>query len=473
MRETLAGELDALETAQAVRRARALPQPWRRVLLLLLDCVGLGLSLFVAGMILKVSGWSPPSGLAAVWSVFAVFGGWILLYYLNRHYDTRVTHRRRADVAGFLKTTLLIALLASLVLGFFGGNHSTLWPLPLAGGCLFGVLGLLLRLLGWRVLADRRWKMPLLVMGSELAFRRVSEIVASQPWGPFLQPERVGTPNPSDDGPDNAMDDEALVGLDPAAGSSVAVVADEERTRVLPRQLDGRTGVRAVVWSLSEFAGQTARLIPVEALTEEWAHAHLAPPCAATLAAKRTLDLVLGSIFFLLALPLGLVISAFIELDAPGAVFYLQPRIGCRNRRLLVFKFRTMNQPRELSDSQWASVNDSRVTRFGRILRLYRLNELPQLLNVLWGNMSLVGPRPELPEFVHLLGRKIPCYSYRHLVKPGMTGWAQVNFHYGASVDEARIKLEYDLYYVKHCSVWFDIYILLRTIVIVLGGKGR
>lgn len=459
---------------QGKARVYPLPQPWRRILLFALDCLALGLALPAAGIIVAATGWPVPSELIGLWPMLLVFGGWLLLYYLNRHYDTRVSHRLGADVASFIKTTLLAAALGSLLVWLSGAAHTTLWPLPLAGGGLFVFLGLLLRHLGWGMLADGERKLPLLVVGSSTVLKRVAQIVSSQPWGPFRPPETIALPHASGIVAGGRELAEALLKRCADDGNELAVVvADERSARRMRYQLGEPSGHRTMVWDLAEFAEQAARLVPMEALNEEWAAAHLTPPHVSTVLAKRVFDLVLGFIFFLIGLPLGLLVSVLIELDAPGSVFYLQPRIGFRNRRFQVFKFRTMDQPRELSDTQWASVNDPRVTRFGRILRLYRLNELPQLINVLLGNTSLVGPRPELPDFVRLLSSKIPCYNYRHLMKPGMTGWAQVNFRYGASVDEARIKLEYDLYYVRHCTVWFDIYILLRTIVIVLGGKGR
>jgi len=463
-----------METAAALPAAtnvRPLPQPWRRILLFVLDFTGLAVALFAAVALLRMLDWGLRFTPGGIWTLLLLFAGWLLLYYLNRHYDTRVSHRRRADIASFVKTTVLAAMLGGSLLALFGKAQSHLWPVPLVVGFLFVFLGLLLRHLGWRLLASSRLKMPLFVVAAEAVFRRVAEMVVSQPWGPFLQPRAVGSESLGH-GVRDIPREEALHERS-APGPYAVVTADCRLAGEQQQQLDRRSGSRTIVWGLPDFAEQAARLVPVEALSEEWAQGRLASPSAAASVAKRILDLLLGAVFFLIGLPLGLVISLLIVLEAPGSVFYLQPRTGYRNRRFSVFKFRTMDEPRELSDSKWAAVNDPRVTRFGRLLRLYRLNELPQLLNVLTGNMSLVGPRPELPDFARMLAQEIPCYNRRHLVKPGMTGWAQVNFRYGATVDEARIKLEYDLYYVKHCSVWLDIYILLRTIVIILGGKGR
>ena len=136
-------------------------------------------------------------------------------------------------------------------------------------------------------------------------------------------------------------------------------------------------------------------------------------------------------------------------------------------------KFRTMVPDAEKNGAQWAEENDPRITKFGRILRITRLDELPQLINVLRGEMSFIGPRPERPEFVKTLSKKIPHYNLRHLIRPGITGWAQINYPYGSSEDDARKKLRYDLYYLKHRSLLLDTEIILKTVAVVLSRSGR
>lgn len=191
------------------------------------------------------------------------------------------------------------------------------------------------------------------------------------------------------------------------------------------------------------------------------------------LAAKRAMDIVVAGTGLLLALPLMLVIAALVRLTSPGPVLYTQRRVGLEGRLFTVRKFRSMRQDAEAATGAvWAQKNDARITPLGRFLRRTRLDELPQLWNALVGEMSLVGPRPERPEFVESLTREIPFYGQRHAVKPGVTGWAQVRYTYGASVEDALQKLQYDLYYIKHMSVGFDLFILFDTVKTVVLRKG-
>jgi len=188
-------------------------------------------------------------------------------------------------------------------------------------------------------------------------------------------------------------------------------------------------------------------------------------------AAKRIVSLCLATLGLLASLPLWPVIALAIKLDDRGPVLFRQRRVGWRGRGFNMLKFRTMRTDAEKTGAQWAAEDDPRVTRVGRFLRATRLDELPQLWNVIKGEMALVGPRPERPEFVCELAGEIPFYEQRHLVPPGITGWAQIRYRYGASKEDARRKLELDLYYVRHLSLSFDIEILMRTIPLVMKGS--
>lgn len=188
---------------------------------------------------------------------------------------------------------------------------------------------------------------------------------------------------------------------------------------------------------------------------------------------KRLFDIVIASTLLLLAAPLMILVAIAIKLESRGAVFYSQTRTGLNRRLVKVHKFRSMRQDAEAAGAQWASERDPRITRVGYWIRLTRIDELPQLINVLRGDMSMIGPRPERPVFDAKLAEEIPYYYVRYLVKPGITGWAQVLYPYGASVEDAYEKLAYDLYYIKNYSLWLDIAIVLKTIRVVLLGKGR
>ncbi len=195
------------------------------------------------------------------------------------------------------------------------------------------------------------------------------------------------------------------------------------------------------------------------------------PPVAP--AALRYFDFALALILSVIALPIALVSVLAIWLEDGGPVLYRQTRIGLGGRPFQMLKFRSMRIDAE-SDGvpRWAAEDDPRVTRVGRVLRQTRIDELPQLWNVLKGEMTLIGPRPERPAFVDTLSREIPGYTLRHAVKPGLTGWAQVRYPYAASTAEAARKLEYDLYYLSHRSVVLDLRILVETVGVVLSGAG-
>lgn len=190
-------------------------------------------------------------------------------------------------------------------------------------------------------------------------------------------------------------------------------------------------------------------------------------------ALKRIMDITLSLLGIILLLPFLPLIALLIRLDTPGPVFFRQTRVGYGGQEFEIYKFRTMRDRAEQSTGAvWAGVNDSRITRVGHFLRRSRIDELPQLLNILRGEMSIVGPRPERPEFVTSLVRELPFYAERHSVRPGLTGWAQVRYRYGASREDALEKLRYDLYYIKNQSVMLDVEIIIRTICVVTLGKG-
>lgn len=188
---------------------------------------------------------------------------------------------------------------------------------------------------------------------------------------------------------------------------------------------------------------------------------------------KRFFDIALGLFLLILTLPIMLVTAVAVRLDSPGPTLYWQTRVGRGNKQFDICKFRSMRQDAEKAGTpQWAANNDERITRVGRIIRKVRIDELPQIFNVLKGEMSFIGPRPERPIFVEQLSNQIPYFLARHSIRPGISGWAQVRYPYGASVEDAKEKLQYDLYYVKNHTLFLDILILLETIKTVLFGRG-
>lgn len=233
-------------------------------------------------------------------------------------------------------------------------------------------------------------------------------------------------------------------------------------------------GVEVV--SMPALYEQLTGRVPIEHVGNHW---HVAMPVHHPLtrpfnrAVKRGMDILLAGLGLLFLAPLFPVIALAIYLDCPGPIFYTQERVGKEGRIFRAYKFRSMVPDAERGQAVWAQENDPRVTRVGRFLRKTHIDELPQLLNILKGEMSAVGPRPERPEFVKELAREIPFYRVRQAVKPGMAGWAQVKYGYASSKEDAVVKLQYDLYYMKHWSPWFDLVILLKTVLDTVMLRGR
>ena len=229
------------------------------------------------------------------------------------------------------------------------------------------------------------------------------------------------------------------------------------------------------VYTLETFYGHFWRRVPVRAIDATWPlqlEAHLAHACIYA-HAKRLMDIVLAGIALLILLPLLALLALIVYLESGGPTLFRQTRVGRDRRPFTVYKFRTMyNRPADAAGSLYTATHDPRITRTGRWLRKLHLDELPQLWNVLRGDMSLIGPRAEWDRLVDRYETTIPFYHFRHLVKPGITGWAQVNYPYGASEEDAVQKLKYDLYYIRHYSLRLDAMIVLKTLHTMLWGKG-
>ncbi len=266
------------------------------------------------------------------------------------------------------------------------------------------------------------------------------------------------------------IDDIERICIERQVDEVVVGPAAARNSRLVDRTLGClRLGCR--VTNLSTFYEEVFSEVPAALLEPNWfLFADLKHYHQTQLIMKRAFDIVGSIIGLLLMLPFFPIIALLIKLDSSGPVLYSQIRVGLNGRPFRLYKLRTMHVGAEKNGHTWATVNDPRVTRMGRFLRKTRIDELPQLWNILTGVMSIVGPRPERPEFVTELGKKIRFFNERHLVKPGLTGWAQINYRYGASVEDAQRKLQLDLWYIKHMSPELDMTILLRTMGILWQG---
>lgn len=245
----------------------------------------------------------------------------------------------------------------------------------------------------------------------------------------------------------------------------------EEIREILNLKLSG-----VEVKSYSDYMLENEAKIDVEFIDEEWLlqaygfkilHSHIQTNI------KRIFDMTMAFIIGILTLPIMGIAAIIVKLESPGPIIYSQDRVGENGKEFKVHKFRSMRNDAEKDGAKWAQKNDPRVTKFGNIMRKTRIDELPQLINVIKGEMSFIGPRPERMVFIKELEKQIPYYNLRHMVKPGLTGWAQVMYPYGASVEDARRKLEYDLYYIKQHSLYLDLVIMILTFKTVVFGKGR
>jgi len=271
----------------------------------------------------------------------------------------------------------------------------------------------------------------------------------------------------------SAAEPDALAEVVYRHGASEIVVAADDRRGLPVRQLLHCKLAGIKVIDFLDFWERETRTIDLEALRPSWlfySDGFRCGPFDEFL--KRAFDIVVSVILLLLTLPLLIVTACLIKLESPGPIFYQQERVGLHGRSFTILKFRSMRADAETDGPRWAAERDPRITRVGMIIRKLRIDELAQILNVLRGDMSFVGPRPERPFFVAELTQAIPYYSERHWVRPGITGWAQVNYPYGASTEDAWVKLTYDLYYVKNRSIFLDCVIFLQTARVIFWNYG-
>ena len=249
-----------------------------------------------------------------------------------------------------------------------------------------------------------------------------------------------------------------------------APIDDDIAHDLLEAKLRGR-----MVVDIRSFYEHVVQRLPISQINDEWllqTEGFSLNTRGSLRRLKRAFDVLISLVLLVPAAPVMALTALLIRLESPGPVIYRQDRVGLHEREFTVYKFRSMRTDAEKDGAVWASANDSRVTRVGKFIRKVRIDELPQIWNILKGDMSFIGPRPERMAFVTQLKEHIPYYSLRHTVKPGLTGWAQVCYPYGASEEDSRRKLEYDLYYVKNMSILLDIHIIFKTVGVVLFPKG-
>jgi len=376
-----------------------------------------------------------------------------------------------------LLVSVALGVLAQSALFFFlptlGFWRSTL---VYAMGLSIGML-LALRILLGKTLGSQVFKRRIVVLGAGPRAARLKHL-AQRPGAAFVvvgyvamsEANRVIPEAIARDAIYNLADHVVLL------AASEVVLALEERRNSLPLKDLLRiktTGVH--VNEISTFLERETGRVDLDSVNPSWLifSDGFSSSRIISSAFKRLFDVVASTLLLVLALPLIVITAIAIKLESRGPVFYRQRRVGLYSQGFDIVKLRSMRQDAEApGEAVWAEKDDPRITRVGRIIRKIRVDEIPQAWSVLKGEMSFVGPRPERPQFVDDLEQKLPYYAERHMVKPGITGWAQINYPYGASIDDARQKLEYDLYYAKNYSPFLDLLILLQTVRVVLWPEG-
>jgi sugar transferase (PEP-CTERM system associated) len=343
--------------------------------------------------------------------------------------------------------------------------------------------------LAWIFLNGWRWiygflfqtatpRIPALILGAGHCGRRINDLLKS-PLSPyeikgFLDDDPAKTGKAFSSVILGTCEELTEVAARTGAGTAILAIPRNRSAELIQNVLSARlTGIH--IRDMADVYEELTGRIPVHNIGDQWllfteGFYLLRKEYVQKL--KRLLDFVVSGLILLLISPIVGLAALAIRIESPGPVFYNQKRVGKGEKIFTIYKLRSMRHDAETGSPRWATKHDQRITNVGKILRLTHLDEIPQIWNIFKGDMSLVGPRPERPEFVELLEQQVPYYSVRHTVKPGMTGWAQINYQYGASVEDAINKLEYDLYYVKNMSLFLDLKIFLRTIGVVLLNDG-
>ena len=414
--------------------------------------------------------------------------GFILLtltgmYLLNTYHPEKEIAGLQAPTR-ILISSLIVAIITSVLINLSGnweGNSVGMRGILLVSLGIFTIWAMILRIWAfnwWRSQAQQsRW---LMLGANNHAIKFAQMFLTQNPLGRLVILTETGQhipelaeiePQLSHEG---SLNDLSYWSHQPLSGVVVGTqkgLSDQQVHSLMQLRLKG-----IPVYRLPDIWETLCYKLPSSLLEDEWfafSSGFNLVFCGHSLKIKGVMDIIVTGLLSLLVSPLMIFVGLIIKLDSPGPIFYSQLRTGLYGKPFRVYKFRSMYQDAEKRGAQWASQRDPRITRVGYWLRVLRIDELPQIWNVLCGEMSLIGPRPERPEFDVKLKEAIPYYEMRYLVKPGITGWAQVLYPYGSSLEDAYEKLSYDLYYIKNYSLWLDIVIVLKTIRVVLLGKGR
>jgi sugar transferase (PEP-CTERM system associated) len=426
------------------------------------------------------------------WVFFLIPVIWILILFISRAYEViEETKDKISDANTFIKATVI----SVITLGFIFYLLTPLVDFPQRVLLVHGFLVIIVLWL-WRIVFGKIIHRPealkrVLILGTGRPSQEIAREIVSRPNQGykligFIESKRRKRTNDYDNIYESKyeyeIDEKFILGNE----IDIIKVIDKNKIDLVVSALPEEKS-RRMVLNILEIQQRGISVIEMpnfyEELTGKISIQHLGPSWIILGQFKESTkiqeisEFLLNSFFALLllilSLPLAGIIALAIKLEDKGPIFYRQKRVGKRGKVFTFIKFRNMKPEAEKETGPiWAQKDDKRITKTGKFLRKWRLDEIPQLINILLGQMVFVGPRPERPEFVKYLEKEIPFYKMRHLIKPGLTGWAQVRFKYGASLEDALQKLQYELYYIKHRSLLFDLIILLKTVEVVITGRG-
>ncbi len=398
---------------------------------------------------------------AHLWPFSILFAIWIIIFYISNLYDLRQAKNKSSF---FFHLLLILTICGAIGAAFFYFAPIAISPKT---NLILDLAITAILIFIWRVVFNSIVSTPrqnIVIIGNNEETHNLSQEIKQHPqWGYRLV--KVISPQNLNE-LDQAITNDKV---------SIIVISDDlYQTQKLIDKLYESLIEKIEVYTLADFYEMLLQKIPPSIISKAWFLRNLAEGRKQAFdRLKRIFDIILSSFGIIISLPLYPFLIAAIKLDSNGPIFYTQTRLGKLGRPFRIIKFRTMVKDAEKNGAEWAKPNDSRITKTGKLLRRTRLDELPQLFNVFWGEMSIVGPRPERPEFIQQLEQTIPFYRQRLLTKPGITGWAQVNYKYSSNIAGAMEKLQYDLYYIKNRSFYLDLIIILKTIKIILTAKGQ
>lgn len=437
----------------------------KRVLLVVGDVIALLASLYISvairyGSAQATGQWQSHLPLFAL-----IFFFWLIVFFINNFYDLKNSYNNSRLFGEIIKVSIINGALAVAILYFVAPLIANLRPQKtlIIELVISGILIFVWRKFFYTFIKSKSIANNVLFVGeSSLSQELITEINNR----PQLGYHATGIAVMPDDLRAYCLEHKTDI---------LVAAGDLKNDTNVAKKIFSCLALGIDVYNINNFYEEITNKIPLEYIDHSWFLDNLAEHSKKLYEIiKRGADIILATVGLIIAIPIAPFIALIIKLESPGPVIFRQIRTGKNGNGFLAMKFRSMVQNAEKNGPQWAGLDDTRITRFGKFIRKTRLDEIPQLINILRGEMSLVGPRPERPEFIETLSQQIPFYNERLLVKPGLTGWAQLNGPaYGGSIEGTTEKLKYDLYYLKNRSLVLDLSIILKTVRVVFSGRGQ